>query len=91
MSKMSDTANKVLREKFSTPGKIKGRSSVYIEVRAGRMERPSRCQRCGSAPGKGSDGRALIQREHGAGYSGKNSTGTAWLCPKCNGNKTAKE
>lgn len=79
------------KEHFSTPGKIKARSRVFVEERAGRMNRPSKCQSCGASPGTGSDGRNLIQAHHGKGYKGGNATNVKWLCPKCNGNKTAKE
>jgi len=63
-----------------SPAKIKAASAIAQGVREGRIVRPSLCECCGSDPGTGRDGRALIQAHH-PDYS--KPLDVVWCCPFC--------
>lgn len=49
-------------------------------VEKGEVVRPEACERCGSEPGRGRDGRRLIQGHH-ADY--EKPLEVEWVCPPC--------
>jgi hypothetical protein len=62
------------------PEKRRARNAVTRAVTAGRLTRPSECERCGS-PGKPyRDGRASIQAHH---HDYGKPLDVEWLCPDC--------
>lgn len=60
---------------------------VKAALNAGRLVRPSRCERCGKTPRRGSDGRSLIHAHH-ADYS--KPLQIEWICAWCHREETPK-
>lgn len=55
-------------------------NAVHRAIKAGRLVRPDRCERCGEDPGKAKDGRPLVQAHH-EDYS--RPLEVRWLCTLC--------
>lgn len=63
---------------------------AYRQVRSavarGELSKPATCSKCGRDPGRGSDGRSLIQAHHFKGYDFP--LDVEWLCSSCHVNET---
>ena len=60
--------------------KQRARRKVRDALVSGLLVRPTRCERCGAAPEKASDGRATIHAHH---HDYSQPLNVEWLCPKC--------
>ena len=49
----------------------------------GLLIRPSSCERCGSTPPRGKDGRAAIHADHHRGYDEAHRLDIWWVCSTC--------
>ena len=59
----------------------KGRRAVRTAIETGVMVVPSCCSKCGDYPGRGRDGRRLLQAHHHQGYD--YPLDVTWLCVSC--------
>jgi hypothetical protein len=66
---------------MATPSvKRKARYTINNALRSGLINRPEKCSVCGIYPGRGKDGRSLIQFHH---YSYARKPFGAFLCAQC--------
>jgi len=64
---------------MATPSvKRKARYTINNAVRSGLIKRPEKCSVCGIYPGRGKDGRSLIQAHHPSYARPKL---VIWSCP----------
>ena len=74
------------RDRASQPGekeKTRARNKINYRIYKGRLERPTKCERCGKETHKASDGRSLIQADHHHGYDEDHALDIWWLCKAC--------
>lgn len=67
------------QEKLKNAARNKLRKAVY----EGRIVRPTACERCGSEPGFGADGRNRVQADHHHGYDDECALDVWWICVPC--------
>ena len=63
------------------------RDKIRREVEQGKKKRPSTCPRCGSQPGKTSNGLSNMIWDHTEGYSDAAHSKGQWLCRTCHNKK----
>lgn len=69
------------RKKF--PKRIQARRALSHALKAGRIIRPSRCERCRARGTFNAAGRSNLHGHHAAGYSKANWLNVIWLCTPC--------
>jgi len=62
------------------PEAAHAQSALQDKVRRGIVQRPATCERCGTVPAPGHDGRSSVQAHH-PDYS--RPLEVVWLCPPC--------
>lgn len=73
-------------QKYNGAKAMKARRAVRHAIKMGRLVRPEICLKCGKNPGRGADGRQLIQGHHYKGYD--YPLDVEWLCAKCHAEET---
>lgn len=63
------------------------RDKIRREVEQGKKKRPTTCPRCGSKPGKTSNGLSNMIWDHTEGYSDEGHSKGQWLCRTCHNKK----
>ena len=80
------TRRAVARNQYAKPSnkqKNIARNRISKALQRGKIIRPSLCERCNEAPGRGRDGRSLLQADHYAGYAPEHYLTIQWLCHDC--------
>ena len=73
------------------PERVKARRMLGIAVRAGIVNRPEACEKCGEVPKPLRDRRAKtgyrhpLRADHHKGYRAKNWLNVLWICIDCDG------
>ena len=69
--------------KFVSVNKDSAHTLVGRAIRDGKLIPSEICEDCGCKPGKGKDGRNLIQAHHYKGYEKEFIYDVKWLCVRC--------
>lgn len=68
----------------------RAKCAVKEAVARGSLRVPETCEVCGKNPGRGKDGRRLIQGHHYKGYAKENFLDVQWLCVQCHNKETPR-